>query len=316
MWTGSVLGEDREYFHVSDFRRAPCSRDGARMRVVRNINNNVCICLDSRNNEVVVFGKGIGFVRPPQDLPLSRIDRTFYDVAPSEIELLQSIPEEVMSIAADAVDMANRLRGNQFSQNLVFTLADHISFTLKRYEQGIAVKLPLYYMTEQLYPEELAVGKLVLNAIEQQFGIRLPREEAAAIAVHLVNNEMPAKGTETLDKGELIERCTKAIEEKTGLAIDRDSFAYYRFVMHMHRLMHEGGGVPPRSGSAASTLSLMSQQYPEARACAETIASMLGEALDRTFGDDELLYLLLHVNVLCSRSAADDTPSPDEGADS
>ena len=47
------------------------------MKVIKNINNNILLCLDSRNNEVVAFGKGIGFTKPPYDVPLSKIDRTF-----------------------------------------------------------------------------------------------------------------------------------------------------------------------------------------------------------------------------------------------
>lgn len=35
------------------------------MRVVKNINNNISLCLDSHNNEVIAFGKGIGFMKPP-----------------------------------------------------------------------------------------------------------------------------------------------------------------------------------------------------------------------------------------------------------
>ena len=31
------------------------------MKVVKCINNNVAICLDDDNNELVAFGKGIGF---------------------------------------------------------------------------------------------------------------------------------------------------------------------------------------------------------------------------------------------------------------
>ena len=31
------------------------------MKVVKKINNNVAICLDSNNCELVAFGKGIGF---------------------------------------------------------------------------------------------------------------------------------------------------------------------------------------------------------------------------------------------------------------
>lgn len=35
------------------------------MKVVKCINNNVAICLDDDNNELVAFGKGIGFKKPP-----------------------------------------------------------------------------------------------------------------------------------------------------------------------------------------------------------------------------------------------------------
>ena len=50
------------------------------MVVVKNINNNVSLCLDSGNKEVVVFGKGVGFIKPPHKIPLGKIERTFYDV--------------------------------------------------------------------------------------------------------------------------------------------------------------------------------------------------------------------------------------------
>lgn len=50
------------------------------MKVVKKINNNVAICLDSNNCELVAFGKGIGFPKMPYEIQdLSLIDRTFYD---------------------------------------------------------------------------------------------------------------------------------------------------------------------------------------------------------------------------------------------
>ena len=51
------------------------------MKVVKKINNNVAICLDSNNCELVAFGKGIGFPKMPYEIQdLSLIDRTFYDL--------------------------------------------------------------------------------------------------------------------------------------------------------------------------------------------------------------------------------------------
>lgn len=45
------------------------------MKVIKNINNNVSLCLDSKNNEVIAFGKGIGFTKPPYEIPLSEMIR-------------------------------------------------------------------------------------------------------------------------------------------------------------------------------------------------------------------------------------------------
>lgn len=104
------------------------------MRDERSIDSNACICLDGRNNEAAVFGRGIESVCPPQDLPSDLIGRTFPEAASSETGLLQSIPEEAMSITPmkrtwSATCVATR-------QNLVLVLADRIGRALRRYELG------------------------------------------------------------------------------------------------------------------------------------------------------------------------------------
>ncbi len=46
------------------------------MKVIKNINNNCAVCQDSTGREVVAFGKGIGFKKPPYEIKLSQIERT------------------------------------------------------------------------------------------------------------------------------------------------------------------------------------------------------------------------------------------------
>lgn len=120
------------------------------MKVIKNINNNISLCLDSRNNEVVAFGKGIGFTKPPYDVPLSKIDRTFYDVDEEQLAVLNRIPEDVLEAAAEIVDLANEKMDNQFRENVMFTLADHIDFAIQRYQKNINIQLPLFYEVRQL----------------------------------------------------------------------------------------------------------------------------------------------------------------------
>lgn len=48
------------------------------MEVYKKINNNVALARDAKGRELVVFGKGIGFVSMPYELTnLSCIQRTF-----------------------------------------------------------------------------------------------------------------------------------------------------------------------------------------------------------------------------------------------
>ena len=59
------------------------------MEVYKKINNNVALARDAKGRELVVFGKGIGFVSMPYELTdLSRIQRTFYDVNERYFDLL------------------------------------------------------------------------------------------------------------------------------------------------------------------------------------------------------------------------------------
>lgn len=137
------------------------------MKVIKNINNNISLCLDSRNNEVVAFGKGIGFTKPPYDVPLSKIDRTFYDVDEEQLAVLKRIPEDVLEAAAEIVDLANEKMDNQFRENVVFTLADHIDFAIQRYRKNINIKLPLFYEVRQLYPGESELGRQALDILKK-----------------------------------------------------------------------------------------------------------------------------------------------------
>ena len=120
-------------------------------------------------------------------MPLSKIDRTFYDVDEEQLAVLNRIPEDVLEAAAEIVDLANEKMDNQFRENVMFTLADHIDFAIQRYQKNINIQLPLFYEVRQLYPNESEIGKQALDILKNRLGVTLPREEAAAIALHFVN---------------------------------------------------------------------------------------------------------------------------------
>lgn len=115
------------------------------MKVIKNINNNVSLCLDSNQNEVIAFGKGIGFTKPPYEIGLNKIERVYYDVEPTYVQMINDIPEQIIDISTKVIDYARMKLDNNVSSNIVFTLADHIQFAIRRYQENMDLKLPIIH---------------------------------------------------------------------------------------------------------------------------------------------------------------------------
>ena len=112
----------------------------SRMKVIKKINNNVAICLDSNDKELIAFGKGIGFPKMPYVLDdLNLIQRTYYGVSQRYLNLLNDIPDEIFEISTKIVDYAQTKLEYTLNSNVVFTLADHINFAIQRFHKNIHV---------------------------------------------------------------------------------------------------------------------------------------------------------------------------------
>lgn len=270
------------------------------MRVIKNINNNVAICLDSRGQEVVAFGKGIGFAKPPYDIDIARVQRTFYDIDPVYIDSVQHIPEEMLEVATKVIDFARTRVGYLMNSSVVFTLADHLAFTVKRFQGHMHLDMPLYHDVRVLYEEETEIGEYALRLIDQRFGIRLPKEEATGIALHLVNaGAAPRTQTGAPGNATVIEHICGIVEGVLGFHIDDRSQNYARFVLHLQYLIKRGDR--DEEGTATDTSALMEPlraQYPRIYLCAVQIVEYLHGIYGTSFGEDEELYLMLHLNRL------------------
>ena len=102
------------------------------MLALKKINNNFVLCQDEAGEEIVAMGKGLGFGELPREISIKEVERTFYDVDERYLSSVQSIPQDVMSLAVKICDIARKTLPYQVSPNLTFTMADHIEFILER----------------------------------------------------------------------------------------------------------------------------------------------------------------------------------------
>ncbi len=273
------------------------------MKVIKKINNNVVICLDHNNRELVAFGRGIGFPAAPYELDdLSKIDRTYYGVNSSYMGLVNEIPEEVFEVAAKIVDMAVNYIDCELSSNLVFTLADHINFAIERNQRNMNLRNPFLYDIRYFYEKEMDIGNLAVKMIRRYLKVSLPEEEAGNIALHFINAEaLSEKENEFNVSDTVVEEVTYLIEKEFNIRIKREDFNYSRFVSHLQYLMKRKDAVSSISSDNIKLYMEMKEEFPVIYQCVLKIRDYMAGKLDWELSEEELLYLILHVNRLYAR---------------
>lgn len=270
------------------------------MKVIKKINNNVAICRDAQGNELVAFGKGIGFPKTPYKLAdLSQITMTFYQLDSHYYQLLMEIPQDILDLSAEIVRMAQAQLRNYLNPNMVFSLADHINFAIKRQSTYKDMKFVFSYDFEQLYPQETELALYAVKLIQKRLLITLPKSEVTAIAMHFVNGQAELEASEEeIDTEQLIERITRLVESTFSIALNTDSFSFSRFAMHLRYYIKRLKIHEQFVDNNEELFITLRDSMPAVYACARTIGTYIEDELGFETTDDELIYLMIHINRL------------------
>lgn len=274
------------------------------MLILKKINNNVALASSDAGEEIVVFGKGVGFHEMPYELEdESVIQRVFRDVDEKCIGGFANIADDVLLVASDIVAMADKALDCALAGNLVVCLADHLQYALERTGDGIAIENPLSHEVAFVYPREVELGRRGIELVSERMGVNLPESEITSIALHLVNAEVDGMGSVqdmdlVMKSTVILERATQIIEGQLRQQLDRTSYAYVRFVAHLRflirRLMRGGCKETESSGLFRQA----ARDFPDAYRCAAGINEYLKRDYNWSCSDEEMLYLMMHVNRL------------------
>lgn len=274
------------------------------MHIFKKINNNVALAKDGNDREMVVFGKGIGFPAMPYELTdLSKIQRTFYSISSNYINIIGSLPEDMILLASDLAELAKCELECSINPNLPFTLADHLNFALERFQNGLEMETPLAYDIAHFYPRETELGRQGLELIRERKGVRLPEQEAVSIALHLVNSEMENSDMHTtMVSAKIIGDITAIVEETLQIELDTTGFNYSRFVLHLRYLIQRLQNDEQEISAMGRTFVHMQVVYPEAYRCSQKVVRYLKDTWNWRCNDNEELYLFMHINRVKERN--------------
>lgn len=270
------------------------------MKAVRRINNNVAVCVDSKGTELLAVGRGIGFGKLPKELKLDQIDQTFYNVDKRYIAAMDEISPEIIDFTIRAVaEIMGDLDG-ELTPNVVFMLADHLSFALERAREGQVIEMPLMYDVEHAYPREYRLARYFVRRAAREFGVRLPDFEVPTVAMHLANARIaPATPDELAAiqrRQDMLEEITEIVEEHFSLTVDRSSVAFARYAAHVRYLCERLDTHEALSSVSLKGFEGFQNQFPEGVSCVERIATHFEQAWNSKLTEDEKLYLLIHIS--------------------
>lgn len=276
------------------------------MIVVKKINNNVAICKDSSGRELIAFGKGIGFPPTPYVLTdLRKIERTFYNVSSQYISMLNDIPYEIIQFTAEQMLAVQDALPYETTSNLVLTLADHIAFAIERSQKGIYVRMPSIYEIALNYPAEVKIGRLFVSEIKKKLCVALPKNEVQGIAMHLINAQDGTKLSETVPEveqyyDEILAHTTQIIEQELNIQVQQDTFNYARFATHIQYLLTRA--LENKQIDSRNLLMYQSvrDEFPKISDCVDRICTYYEDKWGLKLSEEEKLYLIMHVNRVCS----------------
>ena len=271
------------------------------MEIIKVMNNSLVFVKDNNDNEIIVMGKGIGFMKKVgESIDSTKIEKVFTlkddDAKKKYFRSMEDISSEYVDITNDIVGYATDKLKCKLNDNVFISLIDHIAFAIERYNNNVSLQNRLLWEVKKFYPEEFKVGLYAVDKINDVLNISLPEEEAGNIAFHIVNAQSEnAEMENTIFMVKMMKDILNIIKYDLKITLDKDSLSYSRFITHLQFFLQrviEGKLSDSKNGFI---LEQIQTQYPDKVNCARNIKSYVEKILDIEVSDDEVLYLSMHI---------------------
>lgn len=276
------------------------------MKIDKIFNNNAVMVKGDNGRDSVIIGCGLAFRKKVGDkVDESLIEKTFILKEKDTLEkfkmILEHIPTEQISLCYDIVEYAKNMLNCELNDYIYVTLTDHISYTLKLFDEGIERPNILIWEIKKFYPKEYNIGLKALEFIESELGKKVNEEEAGNIALHLITAQINGKS----DKTDIAYSMTKKIQDILNIVkytydieLDEHSLNYERFITHLRFFFKRlNNKTQYRNENEEFLLQQVKEKYKDAYKCMLKIEKYLNVELSY----EEQLYLTLHIKRIVNR---------------
>ncbi|SHH68368.1 MULTISPECIES: BglG family transcription antiterminator LicT [Clostridium] len=269
------------------------------MLISKVLNNNVVTIKNEDNQESVVMGRGIAFQKKKGDeIDEEKIDKIFVlknkSINDKLITLVNDIPAEYLEISEEVIKYAEEMLNTKLNENIYLTLTDHISFSINRYNNNLEMKNVMLWDIKRLHKPEFDIGIKALKIIKDKTDISLPEDEAASIAMHILNGELNQDMPQIVDIINLINEVLKIVKYHFNIDFDEESINYYRFITHLKFFAQRMVNGKYYEDDDNELFEIIRLKYPKSYECTKKIEGFIKQKFNSQLTKEEKLYLIVH----------------------
>lgn len=273
------------------------------MKIIRVLNTNVVLSVDENKEDIIVMGCGLAFGKKRGDIiDETKIERIFTQDVSNLTDrfkkLIKKIPVEYLDITEKIVGHAKLKLGKELNDEIYISLTDHIYSSIQRFNDGMMIQNRLLHEIRMLYKDEYNVSIEALHMINERFNVSLIEDEAAFIALHLVNASLNADIRDTMEITKILNKILVTIKEFYRIEYDENSLDYYRLVTHLkffsQRVLSKQDNKKIFNGEN-QLFNVVKEKYKESYECVQCISNNVLNEYNYNLSDDDMLYLTIHV---------------------
>ena len=267
------------------------------MRVVKSFNNNAVSVVAGAGREAVLVGPGVGFGRKPGDqIDENLAEKVFFvntELQNRLLDLLEDI-DPVHFEVTEAIVSHAREQGLVLKDQVLASLADHISFAIERLRNGTQIPFLMLSEVRMSYPREFEVGEWGRRLVNERCGVELPEDETAYIALQLVNASLDQPDAYRLMQ--CMAGIIHIVERDLGAKLDERDLDSMRLITHVRFLAQRVlGQLQWADGGIEGLRDYLLAQNPGHAACVDHVRAYLRDEYGYELQQNEEAYLLVHL---------------------
>ena len=272
-------------------------------RITKILNHNSFMGLESKNDqECLIMGKGVAFGKKVGQTVSVTGDARVYSLKEltdrgEAKDIIKSVSPLCLELANEVLDQAEEEFG-KVDRSILFTMADHLDFAVRRIQNGEQISNPLTDDIRIMFYKEYKVAGCIRDLLKEKLGIRIDEHEIGYIALHVHAAIVDENVSQAMEIARTVRECICMVEEETGKSIDVMSLSYNRLMNHVRymvaRAIHG-------EKLKMSLNDYMSVKFPGPYMTAEKICRKMEKSLKLPIPDIEIGYLAMHLERMMDR---------------